>query len=296
MSVSPTPGIVYHLRSYTAMPSSTATNSLERALQLLRLVGQKPGGLSNAEISRRLDIPKSTCTYILTRLAREGYVIRDDSGRYKVGLKTLALAQNALHGIRFRTVTEPVLYRLAKQTGLAASSGVLNRGKVLLVDRVESPEFIKHAVELGERSAKTGVSPRQGPSQYVLREQRDIGRELPALPTALGRVLLSHLPRHQMVEFVREHPVAKYTPRTIVSETELIEQLDLVRRQGYSTVDDEYYVGICALSAPIFDSNKDVSAAISVSGDRALRVWQDPRELIERVRAASLEISKKLKD
>jgi DNA-binding IclR family transcriptional regulator len=133
-------------------------------------------------------------------------------------------------------------------------------------------------------------------SSQDLREQRDIGRELPAHATALGRVLLSHLPKQQMLEFIRECGLAQYTPRTVVSEPELIDELDLIRRQGYSIVDGEYYAGTCAVSVPIFGSQKNVREAISVSGDRTRPIWKDPHSLIDLLKAEALEISRKLKD
>src|SRR5579863_2912433 len=54
--------------------SQIGTNSLERALALLETIEKTPGGLRNAEISRQLHIPKSTCSWILARLERQGYL------------------------------------------------------------------------------------------------------------------------------------------------------------------------------------------------------------------------------
>jgi DNA-binding IclR family transcriptional regulator len=117
-----------------------ATSSLERALVLLRVIEQTPGGLRNADISRQLKIPKSTCSYIAARLERAGYLTRDAvSNRYKIGLTTVTLAHGALREVGIRTVAEPALYKLTSQTGLSAGIGVLQRGRVLLVDRVEGP-------------------------------------------------------------------------------------------------------------------------------------------------------------
>jgi IclR family KDG regulon transcriptional repressor len=91
-----------------------ATNSLERSLLLLDLIGKTPGGLRHAEISRQLELPRSTCSWILKRLASQGYLAHDeDTGRYKVGLKVVALAHAALRELGFRAVAEPVLYRVA---------------------------------------------------------------------------------------------------------------------------------------------------------------------------------------
>ena len=125
-----------------------ATNSLERAMALLELLEQTPGGLTNAEISRRLDIPKSTCSYIMARLERKGYLVRDeDTGCYQIGLTTVALAHGALREIGVRSIAEPALYKLASETGLSAGIGVLERGRVLVIDRVEGSDFVREAVE-----------------------------------------------------------------------------------------------------------------------------------------------------
>ncbi len=68
----------------------SASNSLERALKLLEIIGRTPGGLTNKAISAQLHIATSSSSYILSRLERDGYVNRDESGRYKIGLKVLA--------------------------------------------------------------------------------------------------------------------------------------------------------------------------------------------------------------
>src|SRR5215469_17435040 len=159
------------------------TNSLERALMLLDLVEKTPGGLRNADISRHLGVPRSSCSWILARLEQQGYLQRDsDSSRYRIGLKTIALAHGALRDLGFRSYAEPVLYRVASETGLAAGIGVLESGHVLLVDRVEPPPKVQEM-----------------PLQSRPREERDIGRELPAHTTALGKVLMAWLPRRELI-------------------------------------------------------------------------------------------------
>jgi DNA-binding IclR family transcriptional regulator len=102
-----------------------ATNSLERALIVLDLLRQTPGGLRNGEISRRLSIPKSTCSYITARLSQWGYIGRDEeTGRYTVGLTPVALAHAALREIGYPSIAEPALYKLASQVGLSTAIGI----------------------------------------------------------------------------------------------------------------------------------------------------------------------------
>lgn len=253
------------------------TNSLERALALLEMLEESPGGLRNAEISRQLEIPKSSCSWILTRLERKGYLTRDgNTSRYKLGLKTVALAHGALRELGFRSCAEPVLYRVASETGLAAGIGVLEGNRVLVVDRVEAPLFPRT----------------QSPDRTRPRDQREIGRELPAHSTALGKVLLAYLSRGALLTCLAEPVLTQRTPKTIVSRADLLIELRKIRRRGYATADEEHSRGLRAISAPIFDFTGAVPAAISLNGSPSAPVWRFPRRLIELVTAAAGDISR----
>jgi DNA-binding IclR family transcriptional regulator len=259
-----------------------ATNSLERALVLLKVIEQTPGGLRNADISRQLKIPKSSCTYIVNRLEREGYLIQDPvSKRYKIGLTPIALAHGALRDVGIRTVAEPALYKLTSQTGLSAGIGILQRGRVLLVDRVEGPRFVDRAIEAAA-----------GRASYQVRAQRDIGRVLPAHATALGKVLLAFLPRQQVMDLLAKYGLAN-AATTILSKRRLLGELDLVRTQRYAIADGEVYSDLRALSVPIFDADGEARAAVSVNGNPNESVWDDLAKLVRTVEEAARDISRR---
>jgi DNA-binding IclR family transcriptional regulator len=268
----------------------TATNSLERALVLLKLIEQTPGGLRNADISEQLQIPKSSCSYIVSRLEREGYLIKDAiSKRYKIGLTPVVLAHGALREVGIRTVAEPALYQLTSQTGLSAGIGVLQGGRVLLVDRVEGPRFVDRAIEVAaRRTTRTGPA-----DSYRVRAQRDIGRALPAHSTALGKVLLAFLPRQHAVDLIAKYGLTRSTSTTIVSRTQLLTELDLVRKQKYAVSDGEAYADLRALSVPIFDMDGAVRAAVSVNGNPNDPVWGDLTELVKTVEEAARDIARR---
>ncbi len=273
------------------MEAKGATNSLDRALALLEIIEQTPGGMTSGEIRRRLDIPKSSYGYLITRLVDKGYVMRDqETHRYKIGLTPLALAYGTLREMGFRSATEPTLYRLVSETGLAASIGVLERHRVLLVDRVESPEFAKDAVDFANRASKPvfGRNLRQ-------RRERDIGRELPAHSNALGKVLLAHLTLREVLEIIAQEGLPRITSKTIVSKAKLLTELELVRKQGFAESDEEQYLGVRGVGAAIYDASGAVCAAVSVTGNPAKEVWKEPGRLIELVRAAGSAISRSMR-
>ena len=131
------------------MSRRTATNSLERALVLLELLASHPRGLTNAEISRQLDMATSTSSYILRRLARAGFVrLRSETRKYEIGLRVVTLAEGALEALGLREAVKPHLHRLTEQTRLAAVVAVLDRGRALVIERLETPELskLKHTV------------------------------------------------------------------------------------------------------------------------------------------------------
>ena len=76
------------------MPSVQNASSVERALQILECLDSSRRGLNISEISRKLNIPKSSAHVIIVTLQRLGYVQkREESLNYMLGLKAYGLVQ-----------------------------------------------------------------------------------------------------------------------------------------------------------------------------------------------------------
>jgi len=247
------------------MASGHSTNSLERALAILEFVAHKSGGLTNAEISEHFKIATSTSSYILRRLEREGFLRRDkENGRYEMGLKIVALSHGALRDMGLRRIAEPILHRLSAQSRVSALIGVLERGNVMIVDKVEKVD--------------------------LARIDMDIGVRYPAHSTALGKVLLAHLPKDQLSGLFDHSGLKKTSPKTIDSKDRLFAELESVRKQGYATSDGELFLGIRAVAAPIFDESGQAAAAVSITG---VTVYVEDENNISAVKNAAREISRR---
>lgn len=250
---------------HSIVASEISSNSLERALAILELVAHKSGGLTNAEISAHFHIPTSTASYILCRLEREGYLRRaPENGRYEIGLKIVALSHGALRDMGLRRIAEPILYRLSSQTQVSSLIGVLERGRVMIVDKVEKPD--------------------------LARIDMDIGVRYPAHSTALGKVLLAHLPKEQLTGLFNHPGLSKPSPKTIDSKDRLLAELESVREKGYATSDGELFLGIRAVAAPIFDASGQIAAAVSITG---VSIYIEDETSINSVKVAAREISRR---
>ena len=102
-------------------PAADGSGSVERALAVLEAVADRASGVSNADLHRKLKIPKSSASYILRALVKHGYLRRDrETNRYYLGLKVVGLSHRALAALDVREIAEPVLRQLgADPTSMA---------------------------------------------------------------------------------------------------------------------------------------------------------------------------------
>jgi DNA-binding IclR family transcriptional regulator len=238
-----------------------ATNSLERTFAILDLVSAKPSGITLSGIMRRLGLPASSCHYILTRLERHGYLFRiGDTKRYVIGVRLIAVAHSALRDVGVRSAAEPALHRLAMETRSGAFVGVLERNAVMIVGKVEEPGLLKMDMEIGVR--------------------------YPAHLTALGKVLLADLrPSEFRRSFLPYIPLKDRTGRPL---RQLLKELGDVKVKGHGTNNEELFIGIRAIAAPIIDSDGRVRSAVSATGPR---FHIDDEAVIRAVKSAAREIS-----
>jgi DNA-binding IclR family transcriptional regulator len=68
------------------------------------------------------------------------------------------------------------------------------------------------------------------------------------------------------VQEMPEKKLEKIAVKTITSKSDLARELETVRARGYAVINGELEEGLVAVSVPVFDSQRNVIAALSVSG------------------------------
>ena len=154
--------------------------AVERALAMLEAVAQEPEGLSNAEISRKLQIPKSSASYILRTLETQGYLNRDPAAASTASAEILSLSRGALSGIDVREVALPVMRHLMEKTNLTCHLAILDGPEAVYIEKVEPKGFI--------------------------RMDTWVGRRMRVHATSVGKALVAYLPQERLEKIVAERP------------------------------------------------------------------------------------------
>ncbi|HVC32574.1 MAG TPA: IclR family transcriptional regulator [Chloroflexota bacterium] len=220
-------------------PDSVA-KTIGSGLQVLSLFNHLAPEWAITNIAQRLDVPYSTAYRYVTTLDVEGYLVRQPSGMYRIGLPLVELAGVALNQLDVRVHGLSHLDHLADVTGLNANMAVLDQGDTF---------HIAYAV----RSAV--------PRMYTA-----LGRRAVAHCTALGKVLLADLPFEEVRSLIETYGWRPYTARSIQTAPELERAMAEVRACGYAVDRGERNVGLRCVAAPVRDRGGRAIAAISVSG------------------------------
>jgi DNA-binding IclR family transcriptional regulator len=240
--------------------------ALERALNVLEALAQSRKGYSVSELSRRLALPKSSVHLILRTLERRGYLQKQAAGgRYRFGLKLIALSRAALDGVEMREEARPVLAALSRETGLTVHLGILERREIVIIERIES----------------------DSPVRVV----SWIGRRLAMHSTAVGKALIAFLPGTELEAELGAGELARHNDRTIASMVALRKELERVRQLGYAVCDEEDEAGVRCVGAPLLDPTGRAIAAISAAGTSVQIPQERVPALGEQVKAAAAAIS-----
>jgi DNA-binding IclR family transcriptional regulator len=249
--------------------SDSPSVAVERALAMLESVAQEPEGLSNADISRNLKIPKSSASYILRTLEKQGYLNRDaGSGKYRVGLKVLSLSRGALSGLDVREVALPIMRRLMEQTNLTCHLAILDGPDAVYIEKVEPEGFIKMDTW--------------------------VGRRMRVHATSVGKALVAHIPQERLEKILRERGMEKRTPKTITTLPRLLKELDKVRQQNYAVDDEENNLGARCVGAPVFNQSGSIEASLGLSGTINQVNAQTMPRILEALKDAARHVSMQL--
>lgn len=243
-------------------------NSVLRAALILQSFSFNKTSYTNAELSKKLGLSRSTLTRLLYSLEKAGFLERDDkTGEYKLTHELYRIGTIYINKIDIHKEAMPLLYDLASSCKESVCLGILHKSEISYLGRVESSQSI------------------------VTRSL--VGTKLPAYCTAIGKVILAHLEEKDLNAFFEAVELKPYTPKTITDIIQLKNHLEMIRNQGYAIGDTEHTREIKSVACPVYSNTGQVIAGVSIVGP-AFRMLQ--KRLTKELIPALLEVSRTISE
>lgn len=221
-------------------PSESLVPAVARAAAVLDALAAAQGqALGPSELSRQLDMAKSSVSNLCRALADEGWAQRTNGG-YRLGRRLAHL------GAAYK-----------------ASVDIVREFHDVVLEFDHLPETLQLAV-LSDDLEVVYLARRDGSSPVRLASE--VGRSLPAHCTATGKAMLAALSPEELdrrLEGITSLPAL--TAQSITDPAALRAELGRVRERGYAVDDEEVMDGVvCLAKAVPGPSPRDV-AAVSIT-------------------------------
>ncbi|MBE1281682.1 MAG: helix-turn-helix domain-containing protein [Rhodobacteraceae bacterium] len=217
--------------------STDFVGSLAKGLRVIEAFQAEQPRLSITDVAQAAELDRATARRCLLTLVELGYA-EYDGKFFALTPRVLRLGVAALASMPLPQIVQPWLDQLSDQVGQSCSVSVLEGAEILYVARAAQ-----------RRVMSIGLMP---------------GSRLPAFCTSMGRVLLAALPRDEARSLIESSDLAPRTAHSLTDISDLMQELDRVRRQGYALVDQEVEIGLRALSVPLLNQRGETVAALNI--------------------------------
>jgi IclR family transcriptional regulator, acetate operon repressor len=214
--------------------------SVLKAIDIMYVFTSDEPTLSLGEISKRLNMPKSTTHNLLNTLVSRGFIEKVNDEAYALGTAIISLAQAARVNAELRDRAAPLLRELADVVKESVYLTYLDGDYVLYIYAIETSNRLMARSAIGDR-----VQPHC---------------------TSVGKAILAALPDARIQAIVERTGMPRFTEHTITNLDDLKHEMALTRQRGYSIDNQEHELGIYCLGAAIRDQHSTSIGACSISG------------------------------
>ena len=213
--------------------------TVEKALRLLDFFTDKRTEIGLSELAKLSGIDKATVLRMLSDMAECGFVEQKvDDKKWRLGAGVLRLARLREAAQPVSRVLNPILEKLAEQTGETAHASLMSGRDLANIGVVEPP-----------RANRVYIEP---------------GLVLPLHATASGLAVTAFL-RPEQRERVLSRKLTAVTGQTPTSRDRLAELVGLAHHRGYAVADQTYETEVYGLALPIFGPDGFACGALAVA-------------------------------
>lgn len=243
-----------------------------KALKTLKQFNSQRREMTLTELSNACGITRSSMLRILVSLESERFIRYDEQTRkYRLGIAIYHLGNTAYDFLDIRRVAAPILKSAASSNNFFFHLAVLRDDEIIVIDR---------------------VWPTQNLDMMAL--VSTVGGAVPVHCTGVGKILAAFANPEQQERLIASCDFHKYTERTISSPEQLLQTLEQVRRTGAAFNDGEHESYLRCITRPIYNSEGQVIAALSLSGLRDV-ISDDKLPLYEEIsQRTAAQVSREL--
>ncbi len=242
---------------------------LDKTIDILLLFLEKEEALGITQISKELKIAKSSVHRILNTLKSRGFINQHPvTSKYWIGSRVFSLGMLYQNNFKLHEIAHQYMKKLSDEFAEAVHLGIfdeLSYSQVIVVDKVEPNQ-------------RLSFSPMTGSVN-------------PTHASALGKALLAYS-TDDIRETVLSLPRDEFTRNTITDREKLQEELEKIRKQGYSVDNEELELGLVCFAVPIIaESKKETVASISISGPKE-RIKKRKSKIIKKLQATAVMVGR----
>lgn len=212
---------------------------IDRLARLLDIVAEHDGPIGLKQLAHASGLHPSTTFRILAALAEHGFIERDASGAYRLGLRLLELGSRVQGGLDIRREARPILEWLERETGETVNLIMREGDEVVYVDR---------------------VAPKR-----MMRVEQPIGGHIALHVTAVGKLFLAEAGADACLAYAKRTGLPAATPHSITDPAKLWHNVKDALAQGYALDNQEAELEVGCIGVPVRDSSARMVAGISVS-------------------------------
>lgn len=243
--------------------------SADRVLDLFETLAHEAQGLTFPELQKRLDVPKSSLHGLLAVLVERQYLAFDATlRRYFFGVQLFEHGQSFLKHHADTREARAVMESIVAEVNETAQLGLLR--------------------------ASEGVNLATVECTHPLRLHLEVGRHFAGHATGLGKVLLAHLSEDEVRARVGSGQLERFTPHTVTSVDELVQDLGRIVERGFSLDTEEGILGIFCVGVPIFNSAGRAATGMSITIPTSRLTRELLTKALSSLAAGSVSISRRM--
>ncbi|MBF0812569.1 IclR family transcriptional regulator [Staphylococcus sp. KG4-3] len=214
--------------------------SIDRALNLLELISHH-SPISLNELVTKTQLSKTTVHRLVKSLIDNHYVKQNPlTHQYELTYKLFQLGYSSIKNIDYLNIAKSFISQLSFKVNETCHLVIEDKNEILYIEK-----FI--------------------PNDAIYTMASKIGLRAPMYCTAVGKAILSKYDDYTIQAVWDNSKIIPYTNHTITNFDDFMEEIEMIRKQGYAEDKEENEEGIYCIGTYFVNYRNEVQGAISLS-------------------------------